>query len=208
MADHSTPLHSTPLDEADIDPDPVAQFGRWFEEAGAEARMPEAVALATVDDRGRPSLRMVLMKGWDERGFEFHTNYESRKGRELEENPRAALLFYWDAFGRQIRIEGTVERLSAAESDAYFDTRPLGAQIGAHASQQSRPTASREALDRRVQELTREYEGRPVPRPVWWGGYRLRPDCFEFWQNRDDRLHDRLRYLPEGSSWRIDRLQP
>jgi pyridoxamine 5'-phosphate oxidase len=200
--------HSTPLDEADIDPDPYAQFGRWFEEAGTETRMPEAVALATVDDRCRPSLRMVLMKGWDERGFEFHTNYESRKGHELEENPRAALLFYWDAFGRQIRIEGTVETLSAVESDAYFDTRPLGAKIGAHASQQSRPTDSREALDRRVQELTREYEGRPVPRPAWWGGYRLSPDCFEFWQNRDDRLHDRLRYLPEGSAWRIDRLQP
>jgi pyridoxamine 5'-phosphate oxidase len=200
--------HSTPLDEADVDPDPFAQFGRWFEEAASETRMPEAVALATVDDRRRPSLRMVLMKGWDERGFEFHTNYESRKGRELEENPRAALLFYWDAFGRQIRIEGTVETLPASESDAYFDTRPLGAQIGAHASQQSRPTDSREELDRRVQELTREYEGRPVPRPAWWGGYRLRPDCFEFWQNRDDRLHDRLRYRPKGSAWRIDRLQP
>jgi len=200
--------HSVPLDEADIDPDPFAQFGRWFEEAGAEVRMPEAVALATVGDHGRPSLRMVLMKGWDRRGFVFHTNYESRKGRELDQNRLAALLFYWDPFGRQIRIEGTVEKLSAEESDAYFDTRPLGAQIGAHASQQSQPTDRRESLDLRVQELTREFEGHVVPRPAWWGGYRLRPDCFEFWQNRDDRLHDRLRYLPVGNAWQVDRLQP
>jgi pyridoxamine 5'-phosphate oxidase len=200
--------HSTPLDEANVDPDPFAQFGRWFEEADSEVRMAEAVALATVDDRCRPSLRMVLLKGWDDRGFVFHTNYESRKGRELDENDRAALLFYWDAFGRQIRIEGTVDPVSAEESDAYFDTRPLGAQIGAHVSQQSRPTDSREALDRRVRDLTREFEGKPVPRPAWWGGYRLQPDYFEFWQNRDDRLHDRLRYLPNGSTWVIDRLQP
>jgi pyridoxamine 5'-phosphate oxidase len=200
--------HSTPLDEADVALDPFAQFGRWFEEADSEVRMAEAVALATVDDRCRPSLRMVLLKGWDTRGFVFHTNYESRKGRDLDENDRAALLFYWDAFGRQIRIEGTVEPVSAEESDAYFDTRPLGAQIGAHASQQSRPTDSRESLDRRVQELTREFAGKPVPRPAWWGGYRLRPDYFEFWQNRDDRLHDRLRYLPNGSTWGLDRLQP
>ncbi len=200
--------HSKPLDEADVDPDPFAQFGRWFEEASVEIRMPEAVALATADDRARPSIRMVLIKAWNERGFVFHTNYESRKGRELEDNRRAALLFYWDVFGRQIRIEGAVERVSPEESDAYFDTRPLGAQIGARASWQSRPTDSREALDQRVQELTREFEGRTVPRPEWWGGYRLQPDCFEFWQNRDDRLHDRLRYLPVGSAWRIDRLQP
>jgi pyridoxamine 5'-phosphate oxidase len=200
--------HSVPLDETHIDPDPFAQFGRWFEEAGAEVRMPEAVALATVGDHGRPSLRMVLMKGWDRRGFVFHTNYESRKGRELDQNRLAALLFYWDAFGRQIRIEGTVEKLSAEESDAYFDTRPLGAQIGAHASQQSQPTDRRESLDLRVQELTREFDGQVVPRPAWWGGYRLQPDCFEFWQNRDDRLHDRLRYLPVGNAWQVDRLQP
>ena len=200
--------HSTPLDEADVDPDPFAQFGRWFQEADSEVRMAEAVALATVDDHCRPSLRMVLLKAWDNRGFVFHTNYESRKGRELDENDRAALLFYWDAFGRQIRIEGMVEPVSAEESDAYFDTRPLGAQIGAHASQQSRPTESRVALDRRVRELTKEFEGKPVPRPAWWGGYCLRPDYFEFWQNRDDRLHDRLRYLPNASTWRIDRLQP
>ncbi|HEY6623743.1 MAG TPA: pyridoxamine 5'-phosphate oxidase [Acidimicrobiales bacterium] len=200
--------HSEPLDEADVDPDPFAQFGRWFEEAGAEVRMPEAVALATVDDHGRPSLRMVLMKGWDRRGFVFHTNYESRKGRELAENRFAALLFYWDPFGRQVRIEGTVEKLSAEESDAYFNSRPLGAQIGAHASRQSETASSRACLDLRVQELTKEFEGQAVPRPAWWGGYRLAPDSFEFWQNRDDRLHDRLRYLPVGSGWQIDRLQP
>jgi pyridoxamine 5'-phosphate oxidase len=134
--------------------------------------------------------------------------HQLRKGRELDQNRLAALLFYWDPFGRQIRIEGTVEKLSAEESDAYFDTRPLGAQIGAHASQQSQPTDRRESLDLRVQELTREFEGQVVPRPVWWGGYRLRPDCFEFWQNRDDRLHDRLRYLPVGNAWQVDRLQP
>jgi pyridoxamine 5'-phosphate oxidase len=200
--------HSTPLDESGADPDPFVQFGRWFEEAGAEVRMPEAVALATVDTGAQPSIRMVLMKAWDDHGFVFHTNYESRKGRELDQNRRAALLFYWDAFGRQVRIEGTVERLSAQESDAYFATRPLGAQIGAHASRQSQPTDSRQALDQRVQALTGEFEGQAVPRPPWWGGYRLRPDYFEYWQNRDDRLHDRLRYRPEGGAWRIDRLQP
>ncbi len=200
--------HSEPLDEADVDPDPFVQFGRWFEEADAEVRLAEAVALATVDDRGRPSLRMVLMKAWDRRGFVFHTNYESRKGRELEENRFAALLFYWDPFGRQVRIEGAVEKLSDEESDAYFDTRPLGAQVGAHASRQSQPARSRQSLDLRVQELTKEFEGRTVPRPPWWGGYRLAPDSFEFWQNRDDRLHDRLRYLPAGNAWQLDRLQP
>ena len=200
--------HSEPLDEADVDPDPFVQFGRWFEDADAEVRLAEAVALATVDDRGRPSLRMVLMKAWDRRGFVFHTNYESRKGRELEENRFAALLFYWDPFGRQVRVEGAVEKLSDEESDAYFDTRPLGAQVGAHASRQSQPARSRQSLDLRVQELTKEFEGRTVPRPPWWGGYRLAPDSFEFWQNRDDRLHDRLRYLPAGNAWQLDRLQP
>lgn len=197
-----------PLLESDVDPDPLVQFDRWFEEAAAVMDAPEAMAVASVGPDGQPSVRMVLLKQWGEDGFAFFTNYDSRKGRELTGHPVAALLFYWEPRGRQVRMEGTVERTSDAESDAYFATRPHGGQIGAHASHQSEVVASRDELDQRVRALESEYEGRTVPRPAWWGGLRVRPRSFEFWQNRRDRLHDRLLYTPRPGGWQIDRLQP
>lgn len=203
-------LHSHPLLEGDAAPNPFDQFARWYEEASAVVRVPEAMAVASADLDGRPSVRMVLMKGWSGAGFVFFTQYRSRKAAELDANGQVALLFHWDELGRQVRIEGAAARVSAGESDEYFATRPVGAQIGAHASHQSEPVSSREALDRRVRELTVGYEGRVVPRPDTWGGYRVTPEVFEFWQNRDDRLHDRLRYrrARSGSGWKMDRLQP
>ena len=201
-------LHAEPLSERDVDPDPLAQFGRWFDDAARSMDAPEAMAVASVGDDGQPSVRMVLLKEWGEDGFVFHSNYDSRKGRELTAHPLAALLFYWEPRGRQVRIEGPVERTSAAASDAYFATRPRGAQIGAHASQQSAVVAGRDELDARVRALDAEYTDRPVPRPAGWGGLLVRPRSYEFWQNRRDRLHDRLRYTPTDSGWRIERLQP
>jgi pyridoxamine 5'-phosphate oxidase len=197
-----------PLLERDLDADPLVQFGRWFDDAATVVSAPEAMAVATVDADGRPSARMVLLKGWDEAGFVFHTNYDSRKGRELTVDPHAALLFYWEPRGRQVRIEGTVERTSDEESDTYFATRPRGAQIGAYASHQSQVIEDRSLLDARVEALQAEFAGRPIPRPAWWGGVRMRPQCYEFWQNRDDRLHDRIRYRPGPAGWEIARLQP
>ena len=201
-------LHAEPLLEADVDPDPLVQFGRWFVDVATMLDVPEAMAVASVGADGQPSLRMVLLKEWGEGGFVFHSNYASRKGRELTDRPRAALLFYWEVRGRQIRIEGPVEHTSAEESDAYFATRPRGAQIGAHASHQSEVVADRNELDARVRALEVEFADHPVPRPEGWGGLRVRPRSYEFWQNRRDRLHDRLRYTPQADSWRIERLQP
>ena len=196
-----------PLDETAVDPDPLRQFGRWFEEAGeAGIRAPEAMAAATATRDGRPSVRMVLLKGFDERGFVFFTGYESRKGQELVENPRAALLFYWDPLGRQVRIEGTVEQVDEAESEAYFRSRPRGAQISASVSPQSRVVESRAVLEERAAEL--EARGGEVPRPPSWGGLRVRPETYEFWQHRENRLHDRFRYRPERDGWAIERLYP
>jgi pyridoxamine 5'-phosphate oxidase len=197
-----------PLLEADVEPDPLRQLERWFAEAREAVRVPEAMVLATADPAGAPSARMVLLKRFDADGLVFHTNYESRKGTELEANPRAAALLYWDPLGRQVRVEGPVERVSREESEAYFRTRPRGGQIGAAVSQQSRPIGSREELDARQAEQERELEGREVPLPDAWGGYRLRPDAWEFWQHREDRLHDRLRYERDGGGWRVVRLQP
>jgi pyridoxamine 5'-phosphate oxidase len=190
-----------------LDPDPLRQFEAWFEEAGATGmRAPEAVALATATPDGAPSLRMVLMKGFDERGFTFFSNYESRKGRELAANPRAALLFHWDALGRQVRIEGAVVQLDPAESAEYILSRPRESQISALISPQSRPVESREWLEKRAAEYAHHDR---VPLPDNWGGYRLAPVSYEFWQHRDDRLHDRIAYLPEpGGGWRTERLAP
>jgi pyridoxamine 5'-phosphate oxidase len=198
------------LDERDLDADPFAQFRVWLD-AALEARLADADAmtLATADAEGRPSARIVLLKGADDRGLVYFTNYESRKGRDLAENPRAALLFFWGALERQVRVEGRVERTSAAESDAYFASRPFGSRIGAVASAQSAPLASRDELEGRVAELSARYEATgEVPRPVRWGGYRVVPDRFAFWQGRESRLHDRLVYLREGVAWRVERLQP
>jgi pyridoxamine 5'-phosphate oxidase len=199
-----------PLREEDVDPDPVRQFQAWFQ-AAAELglRMPEAAAVATAANDGAPSVRMVLVKQADENGFVFYTNYESRKARELAVNPSAALLFYWDPLGRQVRIEGNVERTTAEESATYVRTRPRGSQLSALSSPQSRPIASRDELEARVAELSERYADTELPLPEAWGGFRLTPRTFEFWQNRDDRLHDRLLYRrrPEGG-WAIQRLAP
>jgi pyridoxamine 5'-phosphate oxidase len=194
--------------ERDVDPDPLRQFDAWFREAAAVVRAPEAMAIATAGPDGAPSVRMVLLKGFDERGFVFFTGYGSRKGRELAANGRAALLLYWDPLGRQIRIEGAVERTSPEESERYFSSRPRASQIAALASDQSQPLDSRDELDSRVTELDEELAGREVPLPLEWGGFRLVPDIFEFWQHRENRLHDRLRYRRENDGWTIVRLAP
>jgi pyridoxamine 5'-phosphate oxidase len=196
------------LRRADLASDPLEQFGNWFAEASALLDAPEAMALATATAEGAPSVRMVLLKGFDERGLVFYSHYTSRKGRELEANPQAALLLHWRRLGRQVRVEGRVERVSADESDAYFATRPRDAQVGALASRQSDPLASRTELYDRLAELEGELAGAPVPRPPTWGGFRLAPAAWEFWQHRESRLHDRFRYEPEPGGWRIDRLFP
>jgi len=189
--------------------DPFRQFREWFGEAErAGVVAPEAMTLATAAADGAPSARMVLLKGADEDGFFFYTGYGSRKGGELAENPRAALVFYWQPVGKQVRVEGPVESVSEAESAAYFATRPRGSQLAAWASEQSRPLGSREALERRYAELEQEYEGRDVPLPPHWGGYRLRPEAIEFWEHRENRLHDRVRYTRAREGWRAERLSP
>lgn len=200
-----------PLLEADVDADPIAQFRRWLDEATAIGMIePTAMTLATVDPDGQPSARVVLLKGLDAQGFAFYTHYGSRKGRALAANPRAAATFWWDRLERSVRIEGVTEKLTAAESEAYFRTRPQGSQVGAITSRQSQVVASRADLDARLAANLAAYAEAPVPfDPTRWGGYRLRPAVIELWQGRDNRSHDRLRYrrAPEGH-WRIERLEP
>jgi pyridoxamine 5'-phosphate oxidase len=202
--------HGKPLREQDVKADPWSQFASWYHDAvAAGVRLPEAAALATASADGAPSLRMVLVKSFDEEGFVFFSNYESLKGRELAINPRAALLFYWDPLSRQVRITGPVERTSSAESDAYVRSRPRESQLSALASPQSQTIDDRLALEQRVTELKQRFGDGELPLPTNWGGFRLATEAVEFWQQRDDRLHDRLRYRRGGDAdWVLERLAP
>jgi len=194
--------------ETDLADDPITQFKAWFDAARTSARDPNAMTLATVDPDGRPSARIVLLKQVDAEGFVFYTNYRSRKGRALESHAAAALVFWWDALERQVRVEGSVEKVDPAVSDAYFHSRPYASQLGAIASEQSAVIPSRAALETRMSELSDRYGEGEVPRPDHWGGYRVRPQAVEFWQGRASRLHDRLRYTLDRGAWHVQRLAP
>ena len=208
LADIRREYLGEPLSESESDADPFRQFARWFEQVRGLEVDPTAMALATATRDGRPSVRNVLLKEFDDRGFVFYTNYDSRKARELDDTGRASLLFTWRSVERQVRIDGAVEKVSAAESDAYFATRPIESRWGTYASQQSEVIASRDLLEQRF-HAARERYGTVVPRPSWWGGYRVSPDEFEFWQGRPSRLHDRLRYQRHSDGrWLRDRLAP
>jgi pyridoxamine 5'-phosphate oxidase len=199
-----------PLRESDVDPDPIRQFQAWFAEATQTGDgLADSMTLATATRDGVPSARLVLLRGFDHEGFVFFTNYESRKGRELGENPRAALVFHWQGLGRQVRVEGRAMRVGEEESSAYFATRPRGAQLSAWASRQSELVESRDALERDVARLAERFGEGDVPLPPFWGGYRVVPETIELWQHREDRLHDRLRYRREaGGGWVMERLSP
>ncbi len=196
--------------EKDLAVNPFHQFSKWFNEALASTLVEQnAMALATATKKGQPSVRFVLLKGFDERGFVFYSNYQGRKGKELAQNPSAALAFHWGELERQVRIEGQVEKVSNQESDDYFQSRPVGSRLGAWASQQSQVIRNRTVLKQRLEALTIQYANQDIPRPPYWGGYRLIPTSFEFWQGRTNRLHDRLRYRQRSNgSWLIERLSP
>jgi pyridoxamine 5'-phosphate oxidase len=220
VAEAPAPIAPRPLLETEVDPDPFVQFREWFADAGAHgAPQPEAMTVASADAAGHPSARVVLLRGLDDRGFTFYTNYGSRKADELDANPHAAIVFHWHVVGRQVRATGTVERVSTEESDEYWATRPRGSQIGAWASAQSAVVSGRAVLEAAAAEYEARFAdddvaGGAVPRPPDWGGYRVVPDTIELWQHRDDRLHDRLRYKRVGASadgswtWVLERLQP
>ena len=200
----------TALTKASVDPNPIRQFEKWFQElpaAGVSEQDAISMTLATATKDGLPGARIVLMKSYDDRGFVFYTNYNSRKGNELADNARACLLFYWSALWRQVRIEGAVEKVSEEESEQYFHSRPLGSKTGAWASNQSQPIENRAALENRFQEFDLKFADN-VPRPPHWGGYRVVPDMMELWQGQPSRLHDRVRYLRDGGRWQRDRLAP
>lgn len=198
-----------PLTEADVLPDPLAQFERWLADANAGGLVePTAMALGTVSAAGQPAVRIVLFKGLHQGGFTFYTNYESRKGEELAARPEAALTFWWDKLERQVRIEGRVERVPRELSDRYFHSRPRGSQIGAYTSRQSQVLAQRAELDARLAATGERFTGQDIPLPDYWGGYRVVPRTIEFWQGRANRVHDRLRYVSDSGGWRIERLEP
>ena len=206
---NSDEMRGSPLTRELLEPDPIDQFERWYQEAAEVNEMPEAMTLATVDSDGLPDARMVLMKGADSEGFRFFTNYDGVKAGQIGSNPSAALVFNWPELARSVRIRGQVERLSAAESDAYYESRDRASQIGAWASPQSRPLeGGREELERNTSQAEQRFEGQPVTRPEHWGGFLVRPDQIEFWQGRRARLHDRFRYRRDLTGWRIDRLAP
>ena len=209
IADLRTDYRRESLDERDVDADPIVQFTRWFDEAlAAKVYEPNAMCLATATPDAYPSARMVLLKGVDARGFVFYTDYRSRKGRELADNPHAALCFFWSELERQVRITGAVQRVSRAESAAYFASRPLPSRMGAWSSHQSSVLISRDALEREVEEITDRFRDGDVPLPEHWGGFRVVPEEIEFWQGRESRLHDRIRYLLRGGRWERERLSP
>lgn len=210
ISDIRTDYKLRSLNEADVSPDPIAQFTSWWDEAvNSKIEEVNAMTLATVTSEGRPSARIVLLKGFDEKGFVFFTNYQSKKGKELEDNPHAAMVFFWKELERQVRVEGGIEKISEEESDAYYQSRPAGSRIGAWASPQSEVIDGREILENNFKALEKKFETGSIPRPGHWGGYILRPSLIEFWQGRSSRLHDRIQYnLQPDNNWAIQRLAP
>lgn len=197
------------LSEKDIVKNPIAQFEKWFADAvNAEIFEPNAMTLATADKSGRPNARMVLLKGFDDAGFSFYSNYLSQKGKEIKRNPLACLVFFWGELERQVRIEGKIEKLDKETSEAYFQSRPVGSQISAIVSPQSQVINDRDLLEKKVNELTTQYEGKTIPKPAHWGGYIVKPTSIEFWQGRSSRLHDRIKYTFVNNAWKIERLAP